>query len=53
MMAAVKKAFDLMVDAMVELATESESLKSKIGCYDENWLEESKAEMLKHNDDER
>ena len=42
MMPAVKKAFNLLGDDIVELSTENETLKSKIGTYDEKWLEESK-----------
>ena len=35
MMPAIKKAFDLMGDDIVEISTENESLKYKIGSYDE------------------
>ena len=42
MMLAIKKAFDLMGDDMVELSTEDESLKNKKGSYVEKWLDESK-----------
>ena len=52
-MPAIKKAFDLMGDDIVELSTESESLKSKIRSYDEKWLEESKTKLLKQMDDEK
>ena len=52
-MTAIKKAFNLMGDDMVELHTENETLKSKIGSYDEKWLEESKNKMLKQIDDEK
>ena len=38
MMRAIKKAFDLMVNDIVELSTENDSLKNKIGSYDEKWL---------------
>ena len=34
-MPAIKKAFDLMGDNIVELSTKNESLKNKIGSYDE------------------
>ena len=52
MMPAIKKAFDLMGDDTVELSTENESLKNKIG-YDDKWSEESKARLLKQIDDEK
>ena len=53
MMPAIKKAFDLMGDDIVDLSTENDALKSKIGDYDERWLEETKAKLLKQNDDEK
>ena len=53
MMPAIKKAFIQMGDDIVELYTENESLKSKIGSYDEKRLEESKAKLLKQIDDEK
>ena len=53
MMPAVKKAFDLMGDDIVELSTENESLKNKKGSHDEKWLEQSKAKQLKQIDDEK
>ena len=53
MMPAIKKAFDLMGDGVVDLFTENNALKSKIGDYDEKWLEESKNKMLKQIDDEK
>ena len=53
MMPAIKKAFDLMGDDIVDLSTENDALKNKIGNYDEKWLEESKAKLLKQIDDEK
>ena len=53
MMPAIKKAFNLLGDDIVELATEKDALKNKIGVYDEKWLEESKNKMLKEIDDEK
>ena len=53
MMPAIKKAFNLMGDDIVELFAENDALKSKIGSYDEEWLKESKAKLLKVNDDEK
>ena len=42
-----------MGDDIVELATEKDALKNKMGSYDEKWLEESKAQLFKQIDDER
>ena len=53
MMPAIKKAFDLMGVDIVDLSTENDALKSKIGDYDEKWLEESKNKMLKQIDYEK
>jgi len=53
MMPAIKKAFNLLGDDIVELSTENDTLKNKIGSYDEKWLEESKARLLKQIDDEK
>ena len=47
MMPAFKKAFDLLGDDVVDLSTENDALKNKIGDYDEKWLEESKSKLLK------
>ena len=52
MMPANKKAFNLLGDDIIELSTENDALKNKIGSYDEKWLEESKNKMLKQIDDE-
>ena len=53
MMPAIKKAFTLLGDDIVELSTENDALKNKIGSYDEKWLEESKARLLQQIDDEK
>ena len=53
MMPAIKKAFNLLGDDIVELSTENDALKNKIGSYDERWLEESKLKLLKEIDDEK
>ena len=53
MMLANRKSFDLMGDGIVEISTKSESLKNKIGSYDERLLEESEARLLKHFDDDK
>ena len=42
MIPAIKKTFNLLGNDVVELHKEKESLKNKIGSYDEKWLEESK-----------
>ena len=53
MMPAIKKTFNVLGDDIVELHTEYESLKNKIGSYDEKWLEDSKARLLQRIDDEK
>ena len=53
MMPAIRKAFFLMGDDIVELSTENDALKNKIGSYDKKWLEDSKNKMLKQIDDEK
>ena len=53
MMPAIKKVFILMGDDIVELSTENDALRNKIGSYDERWLEESKLKLLKEIDDEK
>ena len=53
MMSAIKKAFKLIGDDIVVLSVENESLKNQIGEYDEKWLEESKAKLLKQIDDKK
>ena len=53
MMPAIKKAFNLMGDDIVELFTENNALENEIGSYDERWLEESKLKLLKEIDDEK
>ena len=42
MMPAIRRAFNLLGDDIVELPTENDTLKNKIGSYGEKWLEESK-----------
>ena len=53
MMPAIKKAFNLLGDDIVELSTENDASENKIGSYDEKWLDESKARLLKQIDDEK
>ena len=45
MMPAIKKAFGLLGDNIVDLSVESDTLKNKIGSYNQQWLEESKAKL--------
>ena len=52
-MPAIKKAFNLIGDDIVELSVDNESLKNQIGDYDEKWLRESKAKLLKEIDDQK
>ena len=42
MMPAIKKAFNLLGDDIIELSTENDVLKNQIGEFDQKWLEESK-----------
>ena len=53
MMPAIKKTFNLLGDDLIELSTENDGLKNKMGSYDKKWLEESKAKLLKVTDDEK
>ena len=53
MMPAIKKAFNVLGDDIIELSTENDVLKNQIGEYDQKWLEESKAKLLKDIDDKK
>ena len=53
MMPAIKKAFNVLGDDIIELSVENDALKNQIGDYDEKWLQESKAKLLKDIDDGR
>ena len=53
MMPAIKKAFNLLGDDIVDLSTENDALKNQIGDYDQKWLEESKTKLLKVINDEK
>ena len=53
MMTAIKNDFNLLGVDIVELSTENDALKNKIGPYDEKWLEESKAKLLKQLVDQK
>ena len=52
-MPAIKKAFNLIGDDIVELSNENNALENKTGSYDEKCLEECKAKLLKQIDDEK
>ena len=49
LMPAIKKAFNFLGDDIIDLSTENDALKNKIGSYDERWLEESKLKSIKRN----
>ena len=53
MMSAIKAAFNLLGDDIVELSTENDAFKNKIGSYDERWLKEYKAKLAKDIDHEK
>ena len=53
MVPAIKKAFNVLGDDIIELSTENDVLKNQIGEYDQKWLEESKAKLLKDIDDKK
>ena len=53
MMPTIKKAFDLLGDDIVDLSTDKDALKKRIGFYDEKWLEETEAKLLKQIADEK
>ena len=52
-MPAIKEAFTLMGNDIVDISTENDALKEKIGDYDEKCLQESKEKLLKDIDDEK
>ena len=52
-MPAFRKAFNMMVDDIVELCTKNDALRNNTSSYVEKWLEESKAKPLKQIDDEK
>ena len=53
MMPAIKKAFNVLGDNIIELSTENDVLKNQIGEYDQKWFEESKAKLSKDINDEK
>ena len=53
MMPAINKAFNVLGDDIIELSVENDALTNQIGDYDQKWLEESKAKLLKDINDEK
>ena len=53
MMPAIKKAINVLGDDIIEISVENDALKNQIGDYDQKWLEESKAKLLKDINDEK
>ena len=53
LMPAIKKAFNLLGDGIVDLSTENDALKNQIGEYDQKLFEESKANLSKDINDEK
>ena len=53
MMPAIKKDFNVLGDDIIELSVENDALKNQIGDYDQKWLDESKAKLLKDINDEK
>ena len=53
MMPAIKKAFNVLGDDIIELSVENDALKNQLGDYDQKWLEDSKAKLLKDTNDEK
>ena len=53
MMPAIKKAFNILGDDIIELSTKNDVLKNQIGDYNQKWSDESKAKLLKDINDEK
>ena len=53
MMPAIKKAFNVFGDDIIELSVENDALKNQIGKFDQKGLDESKAKLLKDMNDEK
>ena len=53
MMPAIKKAFNVLGDDIIELSVENDALKNQVGDYDQKWLEESKEKLLQDINDEK
>ena len=52
-MPALKEAFDLMGDNIVEISTENEALNSQICDFDQKWFKKSKTKTMDQMDDEK
>ena len=52
-MPAIKKTFNVLGDDIIELSVENDALKNQTSDYDQEWLEFSKAKLLKDIDDEK
>ena len=52
-MPALKKAFNILGDDIIKLSVENDALRIQLVDYDQKWLEESKAKLLKDNNDEK
>ena len=53
-MSAFKKALSILGNDIIESSTKNDALKYKVGSCDQQWLDESKAKLLKQiNDDKR
>ena len=53
MMPSTKKTFNVLGADIIELSVENDALKNQIGDYDQKWIEESKAKLLKDINDEK
>ena len=53
MMPAIRTAFILLGDDIIELGLENDALKNQIGDYDQKRLEDSKTKLLKDINDEK
>ena len=49
----IKNVFNLMGEDIVDISTENETLRSKIGPHDEKWFKNSELKLLKQIDDEK
>ena len=52
-MPAIKKLFDLIGDDIVKICAKNESLKNKLGSYEEKWFKQPKAKLLKQINGEK
>ena len=52
-MPAIKTAFNMLGDDIIELSVENNALKNQISDFDQKWLQESKAKRLKDINNEK